>query len=108
MAIYRIPLTSVPQTLEVRLAGVDYVLTVRWNSAPEAGWTLDIDLPEDAGNVLAGVPLVTGVDLLAPYGHLAVGGALVVWSDSHDLPPSSDDLGDGVDLLFVVADGEDA
>lgn len=104
MTEYRIPLSPVPQTLEVRLAGKDYKLTVSYIDALEGSWVLDIDLPDDAGHVLNGVPLVTGTDLLAPYEHLEFGGRLVVWSEDHDNAPTKDDLGKGVDLLFVVED----
>jgi hypothetical protein len=106
MNTYRIPLTPVPQSLEVSLAGTEYKLTVRWCDADEGGWVLDIDLPDDAGHVLNGIPLVTGVDLLSPYEHMGFGGGLAVWSDDHDNPPTLDDLGEGVDLLFVVWEGE--
>lgn len=108
MTTYSIPLTSAPQSLEVRLAGTDYVLTLRWNDSMEGGWVLDIGLPDGAGYVLCGVPLVTGVDLLEPHAHLGVGGSLIVWSDAHDAPPGRSDLGSGVDLLFVAQDEEDA
>lgn len=108
MAEYRIPLTPSPQTFTVALAGVEYQLTVRWNHADEAGWVLDIDLPDGAGNVVDGIPLVTGVDLLAPFAHLGIGGSLVVWSEDSDLPPAEDNLGDGVDLFFVTPDAEAA
>lgn len=104
MTEYIIPLTSVPQSLEVSLAGKDYQFTLRWNSACEGGWVLDIDLPDGAGHVICGIPLVTGTDLLAPYAHLGFGGGLYAYSDDHDNPPGPDDLGDGVDLLFVVDD----
>ncbi len=106
MTTYRIPLTSVPQALGVQLAGTEYRLTVRWNDAFEGGWTLDIDLPDNAGSVLRGIPLVTGADLLGPYAHLGLGGGLVVWCDDHDDPPTMDNLGEGVDLLFVVSEDE--
>ena len=75
---------------------------MRWNDAFEGGWVLDIDLPENAGHVVKSIPLVTGVDLLEPYDYLGIGGGLVVWSDDHDDPPSIDNLGSGVDLLFVI------
>lgn len=102
MKTYRIPLTPVPQTFTVNLAGTAYALTVRWNDAFEGGWMLDIDRPDNGGHVLGGIPLVTGTDLLGPYKHLGFGGGLVVWSDDHDDPPSIDNLGSGVDVLFVV------
>ena len=108
MTQYQIPLTPTPQTFTVTLAGVEYQLTVRWNHADEAGWVLDIDLPDGAGRVVDGIPLVTGCDLLAPYAYLGIGGALVAWSDDSDLPPAEDNLGDGVDLVFITSDAEAA
>lgn len=102
MTAYRIPLSSVPQSLSISLAGVEYQLTVRWADAAESGWWLDIDLPDNGGAVLHSIPLVTGVDLLAPYAYLGIGGGLVVWADDTDLPPGQDTLGNGVDLYFVV------
>ncbi|MBC17081.1 MAG: hypothetical protein CL942_08520 [Desulfovibrio sp.] len=102
MKTYRIPLTPVPQAFSIMLAGTLYQLTVRWNDVLEGGWVLDINLPENAGQVVNSIPLVTGVDLLEPYGYLGIGGGLMVWSDDHDDPPSIDNLGSGVDILFVV------
>lgn len=102
MAVYRIPLTATPQTFTVTLAGTEYQLTVRWNDADEGGWVLDIDLPDDAGQIVDGIPLVTGCDLLAPYEYLGIGGALAVWSDDSDAAPTEDNLGDGVDIYFVT------
>lgn len=102
MKVYRIPLTPVPQAFSIMLAGTSYKLTVRWNDAIQGGWVLDIDLPDNAGHVVKSMPLVTGVDLLEPYGYLGIDGGLVVWTDDHDDPPSIDNLGSGVDLLFVT------
>jgi len=101
---YRIPLSATPQTFTVGLAGVEYQLTLRWLDADEAGWILDIDLPDGGGDVVHGIPLVTGCDLLAPYAYLGVGGSLVVWSDDSDATPTESNLGDGVDLWFVTED----
>lgn len=106
MSAYRIPLTAVPQSLSVNLAGTEYQLTLRWNDADEGGWFLDIDLPDDGGAVVHGIPLVTGADLLEPYAYLGIGGGLVVWADSHDDPPAQGELGDGVNLYFVTEDAQ--
>ena len=105
VSIYRVSLTGTPETFTVTLAGVEYQLTVRWNAADEAGWVLDIAEPDEGDAIVCGVPLVTGADLLAPYGHLGFGGRLVVWSDSSDAPPDEGTLGNGVDLYFLPAWG---
>lgn len=101
-AYYTISLTPEPQSFGIALAGREYRLRVRWFDAPEGGWHLDILTPDGAGAILAGVPLVTGCDLLEQHGHLDLGGGL--WVDAV-LPPTLDDLGVGVDLVFVVEDG---
>lgn len=106
LATYTIPLKSVPETFIVSLAGTEYALTLRWYDVDQGGWVLDIDLPEKAGHVVCGIPLVTGVDLLAPYAYLGIGGALVVWAGDNDDAPTRDNLGDGVDLLFVVEESD--
>lgn len=104
MADYRIPLTAEEQTFTITLAGTEYQLTVRWNDSDEGGWMLDIDKPDNAGSILAGIPLVTGCDLLAPVDYLGIGGGLVVWADGSDLPPTLANLGDGVDLYFITSE----
>lgn len=104
MADYTIPLTAEDQILRVSLAGVEYQLTVRWCDADEGGWILDIAYPDGGGDLVAGISLVTGVDLLAPYDHLGIGGGLVAWSDDTDLPPTVDNLGDGCDLVFLTSE----
>jgi len=101
---YTIPLTAEDQACTVSLAGVEYQLTLRWNSADEGGWVLDIAWPDGGGDLVTGIPLVTGCDLLAPYDYLGIGGGLVVWADDNDLPPRVDNLGDGVDLVFITAE----
>jgi hypothetical protein len=104
MADYTIPLTAEDQTLTVSLAGVEYQLTVRWLDADEGGWVLDVAYPDGGDVLLAGIPLVTGVDLLAPYDYLGIGGGLVAWADDNDLPPTVDNLGDGCDLVFLTSE----
>jgi len=102
MAEYRIPLDPTPQAFGITLAGRLLRMTVRWNDADEAGWVLDIADGESGADLLTGIPLVTGADLLEPHAHLGLGGSLVVWSDSSDLPPAIDNLGTAVDLIFVT------
>lgn len=103
MSAYRIPLSPEPQSLTVSLGGVEYRLTVRWVEAFEGGWLLDIALA-DGSELVAGIPLVTGCDLLEPYDYLGMGGGLVAWADGSDLPPSIDNLGQGVELYFLTTE----
>lgn len=77
---YEIPMSARPQSFQIQLAGVAYQLTLIYRDADQAGWTLDI---ADSTGVpmIAGIPLVTGADLLAQYTHLGIGGMLAVATD---------------------------
>lgn len=101
MSTYEIPLTPTPQTFSISLSGVDYLVTVRWNVAA-AAWCADL-ASVDGAAILAGVPLVTGADLLAQYGYLGLGGALVAQSDNDpDAVPTFDGLGVNGRLYWVT------
>lgn len=101
---YVIPLSADPQIFTIPLAGVEYQITLKWNDQAESGWFIDLDLPDNAGSIVHGIPLVTGCDLLRPYAHLGIGGGLYIYSDANDLAPTEDNLGNGVDLIFVTED----
>lgn len=97
----KIPLDNAPQEFAISLAGQSYNVKLSWHN----GWHIDVSKHDD--RVLAGVPLVTGVDLLYPYANCGIGGALVVLTDGHDFrDPTKDSLGDTSHLFFVEdADG---
>lgn len=102
MSVFEIPLISMPQKLEISLAGVTYNLVVRWIESSQF-WILDIN---DQNNVpiIDGIPLVLGLDLLGQYEYLNLGGSLVVKSDvDANAPPTSANLGSQSHLLFVTA-----
>lgn len=64
----------------VTLSGTAYGMRLTYNVAQEGCWVLDIG--DANGNLLvAGIPLVTGVDLLAQYSYLGIPGALLVTTD---------------------------
>lgn len=98
---FEIPLLSVPQKFSVSLNSVTYNMTLRWNSFGQF-WCLDI-YDQNDGPILCGVPLIPGVDLLAPYGYMNFGGQLVVQSDfDPGAAPTSDNLGTQSHLFFVT------
>jgi predicted Zn-dependent protease with MMP-like domain len=99
---YEIPLTPSPQTFSILLAGVSYQLTLRYIDATDGGWLIDIaDNAEN--NILCGVPLVTGHDLLEQYDYLGIGGQLFVQTDGDpDTVPTFQNLGLQGHLYFVT------
>jgi uncharacterized protein DUF6983 len=102
-SVFLIPLQpAVPQTLSVQLGGTTYRLTLLFRNDPiTPTWTVDI--ADSAGNpILQGIPLVTGADLLAQYGYLGFGGALVVQTTSNpDAVPTFENIGSDGNLYWV-------
>jgi hypothetical protein len=65
-------------------------------------WTLDL-ADQNQNPVVSGIPLVTGVDLLAPYGHLNIGGQLIAQTTNDtDAVPTLANLGSTGNLYFVL------
>lgn len=95
MTVYELPLRAAPQRRSVSLSGTIYDIVVYWNGQ---GYVLDIV------GIVTALPLVTGVDLLAPYAYLALGGALYVQTDyDADAVPTFDNLGVTAKLYWVTA-----
>ncbi len=99
--VYEVPLSPEPQTFKVQLAGEDYQIRLAWNPMMLC-WV--IDLSAVGGDALIqGMPLVTGLDLLAQYKFLQIGGSLVVQTDfDPDAVPDLDSLGTSGHLYFVM------
>lgn len=102
MTPYEIPLSPQPQTFQIELAGITYKMTVSWNRVSNS-WVLDIRSSSNE-DILLGVPIVTGTDLLAQYPHLGFGGSLVAQTDYDPAAvPTYENLGTTGHLYFVVS-----
>jgi hypothetical protein len=99
---YTIPTTpGTAQTFNISLAGTVYNLTLNWNKFSQS-WTLDIADDED-NDLVTGIPLVTGCDLLAQFPYLNFGGSLIVQGlQNPDTPPNLATLGTTSQLYFVT------
>ena len=94
MAIFQLPLSNVPQTFQIALAGKEYTLTCKWNDSFEAGWVLDFADSITGESIVANLPLVTGVDVLAGLEYLGFGGEIIVFTDGDDVAvPTLENLG---------------
>lgn len=102
--VTEIPLTpSKPVIFNTILAGVTYSMRLTYDIAQDGCWILDIG-DADQNLLVAGIPLVTGVDLLAQYAYMAFGGSLVVTTDrGAGEVPAFDGLGSTSHLYFVTA-----
>lgn len=103
MTWYEIPLTAGAQKFTITLASVEYQARLDWCAADQGGWLLS--LADATGAPLAaGIPLVTGADLLGQYAYLGIGGALYVTTDGDpDAAPTYANLGGLARLYWVPA-----
>lgn len=96
-----IPLIAQNQTFNITLGGIAYSMAVNWRDAPAGagGWFLDLS---DGTNIVNGIALVTGVDLMEQYGYIDFPGQLWVQSDfDPSAVPTFDNLGSESHLYFV-------
>ncbi len=100
-SFFEIPLRpGQPQSMTIALANVTYALKLTWFDASNF-WLMDI--MDISGNVLiAGVPLVTGANLLAQYASVGIIGELWVATDgAPDALPTFSNLGSTSHLYYI-------
>lgn len=103
MTWFLIPLINGPQQFQIALAGVNYILVIKWNDSDEAGWQFDLLLADTDEYLVAGQPFITGADLLEGLEYLGIGGQLIVYTNG--LPfavPTFENLGSNSNLYFLT------
>lgn len=100
MRFNEIPLSPDNQQFTTAINGVNYSILTLWRD--DAGWI--IDLQDSSGaDIVTGIPLVTGANLLAPFSYLNLGfGLAVVCDDPAQDYPTKTDLGINSHLLAVT------
>ncbi len=103
MTTFILPLINIPQSFDIALGGVNYVMTCRWNDAADAGWVIDLADSDSGLPIVANVPLITGADCLEGLAYLGINGQMVVFTDGDELaPPTLDNLGTESNLYFLT------
>ena len=94
-----IPFTSDPaQSFSVSLDGNKYRFDARYNDR-SGQWTLDITTEPMGVLLVAGVPILIGQDMLAPY-VLGIGGLAATDTQTGGIDAGPDDLGDRVTVTW--------
>lgn len=90
------------QTFRCQLDGTQYVFDARWNERG-AFWAFDLTENPSQTLLVAGVPLLLGQDVLAPYA-LGIGGFIMADLANSNTEAGPDDLGDRVVAVFFTPD----
>ena len=89
MAISEIPLSPENQQFSISLAGQSVQMAVTWRAV---FWCLDV-MDSSGADLIKGIPLITGADLLAQYRYLGLGFSLYVdCADPANDHPTETDL----------------
>lgn len=99
---FEIPMkASTTQKLTVKLRNATYIIRARWNTAASV-WVIDLLTP-DGVEVLTGIPMVCGADLLEQFAYMDFGGQLIAQTDNDvTVPPVFANLGDSGHLYYVT------
>lgn len=102
MPAYEVPLSAQPQFFNIKLGSTTYRVNLYWSNAT-GSWNIDLYDQTGTTPIITGIPLVTGTDLLAPYGYMNFGGQLVVQTDGDiNAIPTYSNIGTSSHLYFVT------
>lgn len=105
MAVFQIPVINLPQSFQISLGGIDYILTCKYNAQPDAGWVLDFYDADTNEPIVFNIPLVTGINLLDGLNYLGFAGELYVTTDGDEFAvPTLENLGVESFLFFQTED----
>lgn len=97
---FEIPTVPDAQRFSITLDSVTYIMRLVYRDTDMGGWILDI-ADNNNNDIVCGIPLVTGCDLLAQYAYLGIKGVLISGTDGNLLLPATfTNLGSAAHLWF--------
>lgn len=102
-SIFLLPLINLPQSFNITLGANNYIMTCKWNDAPDGGWLIGFSDQITGDSIVENIPLICGVDLLAGLQYLGFGGQLVVYTNGDaNAVPTLDNLGTDCNVYFIT------
>ena len=104
MPTFEVPLQPYPHQFRLSVRDNDYLMRLYYREADEAGWHMDFSDAANQAWKIAGIPLLTGLDLLMQYKFLLLGFELWLKHDYGLDMPAYGDLGSVARLYVVTPD----
>lgn len=99
---FEIPLDPEAQKFAVPLGSNTYTMEIQFNDS-NSTWFMDLYSEDGLTPLVRGIPMVTGVNLLEPFGYLGIGVELYVQTDTDpNKMPTYENLGLDSHLYMVV------
>ena len=100
--IFEIPLSSGAQKFSIKLG--DHALQIRlvWREAMGGGWFMDL-FDNDDMELVSGIPLRCGQNVLEEHAHLGLGAMTVSLDGENTSDPSYGDMGSKVQLYWMAS-----
>jgi hypothetical protein len=99
--VYSLPVKPYPVKFRTMVNDTDYWFATQYREADEAGWVLDI-LNANENPLIMGIALVSGLDLMWQYHHMALDFSLVMSCRENRGTPTYESLGSQDELLLVT------
>lgn len=96
---YAIPLTTGAQQFTIKLGENALQIRLVWREAQGGGWFMDLS-DTDGTQVLSGLALRCGHDLLEEHAYLGLGKLTVFLDGKSDSDPIYDDMGWQIQLIW--------
>lgn len=102
MSIFKIPFVNTNQKFNITLSGKNLIVTCNWNQELPA-WVVSIQDAATQEYLIAGVALVTGVNLFSQFYYTGVRNVLVAHTngDPGEIP-TFESLGNESQVLYIT------
>ena len=99
---YEIPLSAGAQKFSIKLGENTLQIRLVWREASGGGWFMDL-FDNDGLNLITGIPLRCGQDVLEEHAHLGLGRMTVSLDGENNRDPSYADMGSKIELYWMAS-----
>lgn len=100
--IFEIPLSTGAQKFSIRLGDNTLQIRLVWREAQGGGWFIDL-FDNDGVELIAGIPLRCGRNLLEEHAHLGLGSFTVSLDGENSRDPTYEEMGSKVQLYWTAS-----